>query len=95
MVFNLFKSDKEDRPADVKGIRYELLQFIKQELQKAEGGEGGNIKGLCLYLAPAPAEKHVYEAAVHQEEPEIFKDEVQRIADDYDVNLARQAGPST
>jgi hypothetical protein len=87
MMFNLFKSDKEDRPADVKGVRYELLQFIKQELQKAEGGEGGNIKGLCLYLAPVPAEKHVYEAAVYEEEPDKFKDEVQRIADDYAVAL--------
>jgi len=86
-MFNLFKSDKEDRPADVKGIRYELLQFIKQELQKAEGGEGGNIKGLCLYLSPSPAERHVYEAAVYEEEPEIFKDEVQKIADDYAVAL--------
>ncbi|TSD67253.1 FHA domain-containing protein [Inquilinus sp. KBS0705] len=87
MVFNLFKSDKEDRPVDVKGIRYEVLQFVKQELQKAEGGEGGNIKGLCLYLAPTPAEKHVYEAAVYEDQPEIFKDEIQRIADDYAVNL--------
>jgi hypothetical protein len=86
-MFNLFKSDKENRPADVKGIRYELLQFIKQELQKAEGGEGGNIKGLNLYISCSSAECAVYEAAVYIDEPEIFKDEVQRIADDYAVNL--------
>jgi hypothetical protein len=86
-MFNFFKSDKEDRPADVKGIRYELLQFIKQELQKAEGGEGGNIKGLNLYIACAASDCAVYEAAVYIDEPEVFKDEVQRIADDYAVAL--------
>ncbi|MDB5286102.1 MAG: hypothetical protein JWR05_1051 [Mucilaginibacter sp.] len=86
-MFNLFKSDKEDRPADVKGIRYELLQFVKQELQKAEGGEGGNIRGLNLYIACPASECAIYEAAVYAEEPEVFKDEVQRIADDYAVAL--------
>ena len=86
-MFNFFKNDKEDRPADVKGIRYELLQFIKQELQKAEGGEGGNIKGLNLYLSCAASDCALYEAAVYMDEPEVFKDEVQRIADDYAVAL--------
>lgn len=86
-MFNLFKSDKADRPADVKSIRYELLQFVKQELQKAEGGEGGNIKGLNLYLNVPASDLPMYEAAVYTEEPEVFKDEVQRIADDYAVNL--------
>jgi hypothetical protein len=86
-MFNLFKSDKENRPADVKSVRYELLQFIKQELQKAEGGEGGNIKGLNLYINCASSECAIYEAAVYVDEPEVFKDEVQRIADDYAVNL--------
>jgi hypothetical protein len=86
-MFNLFKSDKENRPVDVKSIRYELLQFIKQELQKAEGGEGGNIKGLNLFVNCQLSEKAIYEAAVYTEEPELFKDEVQRIADDYAVNL--------
>jgi hypothetical protein len=86
MIFNLFKSDAE-RPSDVKGIRYALLQFIKQELQKAEGGEGGNIKGLCLYIACSDAERHSYEAAVYLDEPDKLRDEIQRIADDYAVAL--------
>jgi hypothetical protein len=86
-MFNLFKSDKENKPADVKGVRYELLQFVKQELQKAEGGEGGNIKGLNLYIACPASERVIYEAAVYAEEPDVFKDEVQRIADDYAVAL--------
>ncbi|MFD0792152.1 FHA domain-containing protein [Mucilaginibacter litoreus] len=85
-MFDFFR-DKANRPTDVKGIRYELLQFIKHELQRAEGGEGGNIRGLTLYLNTSAADKPLYEAAVYMESPEIFKDEVQRIADDYAVNL--------
>ena len=40
----------KNRPTDIKGIRAALLQFIKDQLQKAEGGEGSNIKGLHLYF---------------------------------------------
>ncbi|MFD1257852.1 FHA domain-containing protein [Mucilaginibacter terrae] len=86
-MFNFFKSRAADRPTDVKGVRYALLQFIKQELQKAEGGEGGNIKGLCLYLACNATEKHIYETAVYADEPEVFKAEIQKIADDYALDL--------
>ncbi|QJD94869.1 FHA domain-containing protein [Mucilaginibacter robiniae] len=86
-MFNFFKSGATDRPTDVKGIRYALLQFIKQELQKAEGGEGSYIKGLCLYLGGNAAEKHVYEAAVYADEPDAFKAEIQKIADDYALAL--------
>jgi hypothetical protein len=86
-MFNFFKSNADDKPTDVKGVRYALLHFIKQELQKAEGGEGGNIKGLCLYLSCNDTERHVYEAAVYADEPEVFKDEIQKIADDYALAL--------
>lgn len=83
-MFDLFKS----RPNDVKGIRGSLLQFIKEQLQKAEGGEGGNIKGLCLYITCNEAERHLYEAAVFSEDEDRFKtEEVQKIADDYAINL--------
>jgi len=87
MIFDLFKRNTDNKPTDVKGIRYALLQFIKHELQKAEGGEGSNIKGLCLYLACSDSERHMYEAAVYVDEPDKFKDEVQKIADDYAVEL--------
>lgn len=87
MIFNLFKSGNEEKPTDVKGIRHSLLQFIKQELQKAEGGEGANIKGLSIYLNCSPAERHVYEAAVYIDEPEKFKQEIQKISDDYALDL--------
>ncbi len=58
-MFNFFKSGAAERPTDVKGVRYALLQFIKQELQKVEGGEGANIKGLCLYINADAAEQRI------------------------------------
>ncbi len=92
MIFNLFKSGTEERPDDVKSIRHTLLQFIKQELQKAEGGEGANIKGLTIYLNCSAAERHVYEAAVFIDEPEKLKQEIQRISDDYALDLPSNWG---
>ncbi len=86
-MFNFFKSGADERPTDVKGVRYALLQFIKQELQKAEGGEGANIKGLCLYINADAAEQHIYETAVYAEQPEEFREEIQKIADDYALAL--------
>jgi hypothetical protein len=85
-MFDLFK--QESRPKDVKAIRNNILQFIKEQLQKAEGGEGGNIKGLSLYVTCAPGEKHLYEAALYADDEQRFKEEeVQRIADDYAIAL--------
>ena len=61
-----FLKQKNDQPLlDVKIIRNKLLQFIKEQLQRREGGEGGNIRGMELYLAPSPDEKDVYEASVY------------------------------
>jgi hypothetical protein len=87
MVLNFFKSEAEERPADVKGVRHALLLFVKQQLQKAEGGEGGNIKGVSLFVNSGDAERHVYEAATYADEPQKLRDEIQRIADDYAVEL--------
>ncbi len=83
-MFDLFKS----KPGDVKGIRNALVQLIKEQLQKAEGGEGGNIKGLHLFITASNAERHLYEAALYLGEDDRFKqEEVQKIADDYAINL--------
>lgn len=83
-MFDLFKN----KPSDIKGIRASLLQFIKDQLQKAEGGEGSNIKGLCLYITCSDEEKHLYEGAVYADEEDRFKEEeVQKIADDYAIAL--------
>jgi hypothetical protein len=83
-MFDFLKS----RPKDIKGIRGALLQFIKEQLQKAEGGEGSNIRGLYLYITCRGEEKHLYEAALYIDEENRFKEEeVQKIADDFAINL--------
>lgn len=88
-MFNLFKKSSDQHPMDVKLVREHILQFIKEELQKSEGGEGAHIHTLKLIAAPAATEKHLYEAAVYVAEPERLKKEVQRIADNFAVNLPR------
>jgi len=83
-MFDLFKS----RPGDVKEIRNNLLQFIKEKLQRFEGGEGDNITGLYLFINCTESEKHIYESAVYFDKPDKFKtEEVQRIVDDYAISL--------
>lgn len=74
-------------PTDVKGIRDSFLRFIKEQLQKTEGGEGFNIRALQLFIFCLEAEKHVYESALYVGEEERFKNEVQKIADDYAIDL--------
>ncbi|MFT3907961.1 MAG: FHA domain-containing protein [Ferruginibacter sp.] len=82
-MFNLFK----ERTADVKNIRSVLLQFIKEKLQRAEGGEGANINGIYLYINCSDSERYLYESAVFNNTPGKFRDELQRIADDYAIQL--------
>jgi hypothetical protein len=87
-MFDLFKQKDEASAPDVKTTRHGLLQFIKDQLKKWEGGEGANIKGLQLFFAPSEEERHLYEAAVFFDQPGRFKEEeVQRIADDYALAL--------
>ena len=84
----LFQPKKTETASDVKMIRNILLQFIKEQLSKAEGGEGGNIKGLQLFITCADGDKHLYDAALYLSEDDRFKkEEVQRIADDFAINL--------
>jgi hypothetical protein len=64
-MFDYFKQKKDDRPLDVKSIRHRLLQFIKEQLQRWEGGEGSQIKSLQLFLAPLPEEIQLYESVVY------------------------------
>ena len=49
-MFNLFNKSTPEKPQDVKAVREALLLFIKQELQKMEGGEGRHIKGFELSI---------------------------------------------
>ena len=83
-MFDLFKN----RPTDVKEIRNALLQFIKERLQKAEGGEVANIRSLYLFFTCSDSDRYLYESAIYYDDPDRFKtEEVQRIADDYAINL--------
>jgi pSer/pThr/pTyr-binding forkhead associated (FHA) protein len=86
-MFDLFKNDENKGAGDVKVVRDGLLRFIKKELQKSEGGEGRNIKGIHLFILDNSVDKHVYESAVYIDEPDKFKNEVQKIADDYALDL--------
>ena len=86
-MLSIFKQDKENGAMDVKAVRDKLLQFIKEQLSKVEGGEGRGIKALLLFIASDDAEKHLYESAVYFDEENGFKNEVQKIADDFAINL--------
>ncbi|WP_276346872.1 FHA domain-containing protein [Daejeonella sp. JGW-45] len=85
----MFEIFKNDQPAqmDVKSLRDAAIRFIKEELQKSEGGEGRNIRGLQLFISSRLEEKHIYEAALYVGEPERLKEEIQKIADDFDMDL--------
>jgi hypothetical protein len=85
-MFELFKGDQPGQ-MDVKSLRDACIRFIKEELQKSEGGEGRHIKGLQLFIFSPAEDKHLYEAALHVAEPERLKEEIQKIADDFDIDL--------
>jgi hypothetical protein len=90
-MFDLFKKNTQNDPKDAKTVRDRLLQCIKEQLKKAEGGEGANIKSIQVFIAAAPDERHMYESAVYFDEGDRFKnEEVQRIADDYAIELPEQ-----
>lgn len=82
-----FRSKEEEAPNDVKSIRDALLYFIRRQLSGAEGGEGGHIRGVHLFLVPDAIDRPLYEAAVYHGDEERFRSEVQRIADDYALDL--------
>jgi hypothetical protein len=86
-MFDLFKRKEDKGPNDVKGLRDALLRLVKEQLQKSEGGEGRLIKGIHLFISANAAEKHLYEAVIYLEEKDKFKEEIQRIADDFALGL--------
>jgi hypothetical protein len=86
-MFDLFKKNENKGPADVKALRDALLRFIKEELQKWEGGEGRHIKGVHIFISSNAAELHIYEAAVYLGDGERFKEEIQKIADDFALDI--------
>jgi hypothetical protein len=89
MMFDIFKKGDDKGTGDVKSVRDTLLRYIKKELQKAEGGEGGNIKGIHLFILADNNNKQVYESAIYAGDENRFKNEVQKIADDYALDLPK------
>lgn len=87
MVFNLFRKSDDNQPHDVKSLREAILRFIKELLQKVEGGEGGHIKELKLFIDIHTEDISLYEGAVYIHDKQLFKNEIQRIADDFAINL--------
>lgn len=86
-MFNLFKKNESSGPDDVKGLRDALLRLVKEQLQKSEGGEGRHIKGIHIFINAGTADRHLYEGAVYVDDKEKFKEEIQRIADDFALDL--------
>lgn len=86
-MFGIFKKSDKKPINDVKVCRQHVLQFVKEELQKLEGGEGAGVKKLCLYIDPGAEELHILEAAVHLHQPDKLKAEIQRCVDDYAIEL--------
>ncbi len=86
-MLNFFKSGNKEQTKDVKSIREDVLRFVKEQLQKMEG-EGGHIKGIELFITCNNSDKHLYDMALlNAENADYFKNEVQRIADDYALAL--------
>jgi len=86
MIFTRNKG-KDDKPADVKVLRDTIIRFIKNELQKYQGGEARNVHQIGLFINCADTELPFYESAVYQNEKDRFKKEIQKIADDYAIDL--------
>jgi len=86
-MFDFFKKNKDDKNLDVKGLRDEVLQFIKEELQRLDGGEGEGIASLQLFVKPGSGQQHLFETALYTSNPAQLQEEIQRIADNFALNL--------
>ncbi|HEY2726695.1 MAG TPA: FHA domain-containing protein, partial [Parafilimonas sp.] len=84
-MLNFLKQNKS--PKDIKTLRSDILDFIKDQLKKAESGEGENIKGLYLYISCDAQYKFLYDGAFYIDDQEKFKEEIQKIADDFAIAL--------
>lgn len=93
-MFDFFKNkynrDTTGQNLDVKEIREAILKLIKERLQELDGGEGRQIGELSLFVNPPQEELFKYEAAVYTSNPDQFKEEVQRIADNFAIDLPEE-----
>jgi hypothetical protein len=83
-------SNNESGNMDVKEIRTHLLQFLKTELQKYEGGEAQFFETIQLFLAPNADNFSLYQTAAYCDDERALKKEIQRLADNYNIELPEQ-----
>lgn len=83
-MFDFFKKNSK---LDAKGIRDAVLQFIKEELQQLDGGEGSSLQTISVFVSPAEEEKYLYEAALYNGNTERLREDLQRIADNFALDL--------
>jgi len=83
-MFDFFKKNNK---LDAKGIRDAVLQLIKEELQQLDGGEGNLLQTISVYVAPAEEEKFLYQAALYNGDAAKLREDVQRIADNFALDL--------
>lgn len=86
-MFDFFKNKQDHKDLDAKGLRDLVLQFVKEELQRLDGGEGKGIAALQLFINADQENTFLYETAIYFLEPEKLKEEIQRIADNYALEL--------
>jgi len=83
-MFDFFKKNSK---LDAKGIRDAVLKFIKEELQQLDGGEGTSLQTISLFVSPAEEEKFLYEAALYNGDTDRLREDIQRIADNFALDL--------
>lgn len=89
-MFDLFKKNTPTEADDAKSIRDAVLQALKTQLRKAEGGEGAHIRGIQFFVQCTAEDKPVYESALYVHEEEKLRAEVRRLADDYAIGLPQE-----
>lgn len=89
-MLSQFWRKKHRDPADPKQLRASILEFVKDQFLRLEGGEGIQLQKLTLYLYPEPSLRFLHETAVQFNEPDFFKSEIQRLAENYAVELPLQ-----
>lgn len=86
-IFDFFSNKNNTGPLDAKGLREGVLQFIKEEFQKLDGAEGNAPAMLQLYINAAAEERFLYDTALYTSQPEKLREEIQRTADNFALNL--------
>lgn len=86
-MFNFFKKNTGNDQPDAKNVRDSVLKMIKEELQQLDGGEGSTIAEIGIFVNADAAERFIYEAALYSGETAKLAEDIQRIADNFALDL--------